>query len=192
MTCAAIKLWHRSVKTLFWAMLLLGIVIFIFGVTFMQLAYNHLRTNPDNSDIMMYYGTLGRCLALTCLDSLASPTMPALYYRNEGQVLPGVGVKPRILSSLLWIRPHLAALVFNWFQLWSTFLSSPQFFSQYSKVFHLFPPQLNSFHFFPPLLNSSCLFPPLLNDPHASSQIVSALFTSTSVFSALPASSHPC
>lgn len=51
-----------SVKTLFWAMLLLGIVIFIFGVTFMQLAYNYLRTNPDNSDIMIYYGTLGRSM----------------------------------------------------------------------------------------------------------------------------------
>jgi len=51
-----------SVKTLFWAMLLLGIVIFIFGVTFMQLAYNHLRTNPDSSDIMIYYGTLGRSM----------------------------------------------------------------------------------------------------------------------------------
>lgn len=52
----------RSAKTLFWAMLLLGIVMFIFGVTFMQLAYNQLRSSQgtDPSEIMIYYGTLGR------------------------------------------------------------------------------------------------------------------------------------
>eukprot|EP00438_Fugacium_kawagutii_P028202 Skav200371 [mRNA] locus=scaffold2518:294321:297715:- [translate_table: standard] len=54
-----------SAKTLFWAMLLLGIVMFIFGVTFMQLAYNHMRSSPaDSGEIMVYYGTLGRCSAL--------------------------------------------------------------------------------------------------------------------------------
>lgn len=42
-------------------MLLLGIVMFIFGVTFMQLAYNQLRSHgTDPSEIMIYYGTLGR------------------------------------------------------------------------------------------------------------------------------------
>jgi len=43
-------------------MLLLGIVMFIFGVTFMQLAYNHLRSGAEPGDIMEYFGTLGRCL----------------------------------------------------------------------------------------------------------------------------------
>jgi len=51
-----------SVKTLFWAMLLLGIVMFIFGVTFMQLAYNHLRSGAEPGDIMEYFGTLGRSM----------------------------------------------------------------------------------------------------------------------------------
>lgn len=52
-------------------MLLLGIVMFIFGVTFMQLAYNHLRSGAEPGDIMEYFGTLGRCLddEMLCVDS---------------------------------------------------------------------------------------------------------------------------
>ena len=30
----------------------------------MQLAYNHLKTDPETGDIMTYYGTLGRSLAV--------------------------------------------------------------------------------------------------------------------------------
>ena len=50
----------RSFKTLFWAMLLLAIVMFIFGVTFMQLAYNHVRSGVEGTEVMAFYGTMGR------------------------------------------------------------------------------------------------------------------------------------
>lgn len=52
-----------SVRVLFWALMLLAIVMFIFGVTLMQLAYAHLQTNDaDTAEVTKYYGTLGRSM----------------------------------------------------------------------------------------------------------------------------------
>ncbi|CAE7484603.1 CACNA1H, partial [Symbiodinium necroappetens] len=43
--------------------MLLAIVMFIFGVTLMQLAYAHLQTNEaDTAEVTKYYGTLGRSM----------------------------------------------------------------------------------------------------------------------------------
>mmetsp|Transcript_39799 Transcript_39799/g.92087 ORF Transcript_39799/g.92087 Transcript_39799/m.92087 type:complete len:599 (+) Transcript_39799:61-1857(+) len=52
-----------SARVLFWALVLLAIVVFIFGVTLMQLAYAHLKTEPTNpEDVAKYYGSLGRSM----------------------------------------------------------------------------------------------------------------------------------
>ncbi|CAE7157996.1 Scn11a, partial [Symbiodinium pilosum] len=50
-----------SVRVLFWALMLLAIVMFIFGVTLMQLAYAHLKSEDGSGavDVAKYYGSLG-------------------------------------------------------------------------------------------------------------------------------------
>lgn len=87
-----------SMKTLFWAMLLLGILMFIFGVTFMQLAYNHLRNTGidiESSGLVTYYGTIGR-------------SMLTLFMAISGGVDWRDAVAP--LSAMSWIIDYFMGI----------------------------------------------------------------------------------
>ena len=51
-----------SAKSLIWALLLLVLVNFLFGVLVMQLSVEYLETVNPNAELLAYFGTLPRTM----------------------------------------------------------------------------------------------------------------------------------
>lgn len=89
-----------SFRSLLWALLLVLLVIYMYGVTFMQLARIHLQMADDQSDshgLQVYYGSMGR-------------TVGTLFMTISGGILWHDAVKP--LATIGWaMEPIFASFV---------------------------------------------------------------------------------
>lgn len=77
-----------SARALVWALLLMMLVIYMYGVTFMQLARNYIEyEKPDNNDLQKFYGSMGA-------------TIGTLFMTISGGILWHDAVKP--LAPIGW------------------------------------------------------------------------------------------
>jgi len=82
-----------SARALVWALLLLMLVIYMYGVTFMQLAVNYMQYEKDASgDLKAYYGSMGA-------------TVGTLFMTISGGILWNDAVKP--LAPIGWAMEPL-------------------------------------------------------------------------------------
>lgn len=84
-----------SFRALLWAILLMLLVMYMYGVTFMQLAKNHLQVyDDDGNSLQVYYGSMGR-------------TIGTLFMTVSGGILWSDAVKP--LATIGWAMEPLFA-----------------------------------------------------------------------------------
>mmetsp|Transcript_58298 Transcript_58298/g.130191 ORF Transcript_58298/g.130191 Transcript_58298/m.130191 type:complete len:614 (-) Transcript_58298:41-1882(-) len=87
-----------SAKSLFWALLLIMLVNFLFGVFFMQFSLNYLETTDSQAELLAYFGSLSR-------------TMMTLYQAISGGIDWGTAVAT-LLPVSYWMEYVFSAYVF--------------------------------------------------------------------------------